>query len=134
MMGLRLKRIREALDLTQKAFGEAAGVGATTVAGWESGRNMIDLVHLAWAAEVLPFSLDYVALGSISSLPHDTAVRVQALERAAIGAPAPARGRPRKAASAPLVKDLPDDHIPPGRRTLHDLERSFIPPPRARRV
>lgn len=126
-MGLRLRLVRETLGLTQAQFGEAANVGATTVAGWESGRNMMDLVNLAWAADLLGFSIDYVARNDLGGLRHDFAVRLQARIRASAVPEPKRRGRPPKSipefpatSPSPLVRAVPDDSPPIRRKGLHD--------------
>lgn len=138
-MGRRLKQLREALDLTQAAFGEWAQVGATTVAGWESGRNMIDLVHLAWAADGLGFSVDFIAKGDLGGLRHDLAVKLQAVQRRDLEAGPSARGRPIRHSStgpaAPLVRDVPDAGPKPPRSRLHEsAQQPFLGKPPTRPV
>lgn len=140
-MGLRLKQLRDALGLTQQAFGEWARVGSSTIAGWESGRNMIDLVHLAWAAQDLGFSTDFVARGDLGGLRHDLAVKIQEAQRATIGADMPRRGRPpasvppaSDSASAPLVRDVPDAGPRPPRHRMHEAPAPFIGKPPTRPV
>ena len=133
-MGVRLRLIREALGLTQAAFGEIAGVGTTTIAGWESGRNMIDLVHLARAADHSGFSIDYVAREDIGSLRHSLAVKVQQAERAMLSEPPRRRGRPAARADDPIVRDIAEPAAFPRSGTLHDEGEIFIPAPIARCV
>lgn len=140
-MGLRLRYVRETLGMTQAQFGEAAQVGATTVAGWESGRNMIDLVHLAWAADLLGFSVDYIARNDVGGLRHDFAVRLQALIRAQQEEVRPRRGRPARAAQpefaepqSPLVRMVPEGGPKPQRRVLHEAQRPLAPDVKTRSV
>ena len=92
-MGARLAAVRQALDLTQDALGEIMGVGATTVSGWESGRNQIDIVGLARASEVLGFSTDWVARGDLGGVRFDLAIKLQRVAALDIGRPQ--RGRPK---------------------------------------
>lgn len=138
-MGQRLKQLREALDLTQAAFGEWAQVGATTIAGWESGRNMIDLVHLAWAADGLGFTVDFIAKGDIGGLRHDLAVKLQSVQRRALEAGPPVRGRPARrgteASGSPLVRDVPDAGAKPPRSRMHEpSQQPFLGKPPTRPV
>lgn len=127
-MGARLRTIRELKNLTQAALGDLIGVGVTTIAGWESGRNQLDVVALGEAAKVLKFSTDFVILDDLGSLPFDLAVKVQQQRRAEMGAAEP--GDPplrRRRLKAPLVRDIPDPPGVGGRRTLHDPGEDFIP-------
>jgi transcriptional regulator with XRE-family HTH domain len=80
-MGAGLRKVREALDLTQADFAEKAGVGTTTIQGWEAGRNQIDVVALAWLAKNFGFTMDYVGLADIGGLRVDLAKKIQARQR-----------------------------------------------------
>lgn len=140
-MGVRLRLLREALGLTQAQFGETASVGATTIAGWESGRNMIDLVHLSWSAETLGFSIDYVARNDLGGLRHDLAIKIQALARAETDAPVKRRGRPRStdrlsaaSSASPLVRVVPDDAPLKPPRVLHEPIAEPVSPVKTRVV
>jgi transcriptional regulator with XRE-family HTH domain len=55
--GWRLRLARERKGLSQEALGEMMGVGATTVQGWEKGRNQIDIVALGWVVGLVTFLL-----------------------------------------------------------------------------
>lgn len=90
-MGARLRAIREALGLTQDEISETMGVVVTTLSGWETGRNQIDIVKLARAADRWGFTTDWVARGDLSSLRRDLGDRIEA--NAAQKRPA-RRGRP----------------------------------------
>lgn len=95
-MGRRLRVIREVLELTQEDFAEVAGVGWTTVSGWEVGRNRIDIVKLAKLAERYGFSANYIVLNDLGSLRHDIAVKVQERLASEFQVSASKRGRPSK--------------------------------------
>lgn len=133
-MGARLRALREVLVLTQSAFGEIMGVGATTVAGWESGRNQIDIVKLARAAKHCGFSIDYIALGDLSGLKFALAMRLQGYFRNQQDEQTPRRkGRPAKQISENpkplLLRDVPEPtHKAPA--GLHERQAPFIPPPK----
>lgn len=131
-MGARLRAVREVLDLTQEALAEVAGVGLTTVSGWEGGRNKIDLVKLARLADFLGFTTDWVARGDYGGLRFDVAQKLQQKLRQEQGAPAPKAGRPRKpttsGATTPLVRDATDDPPPRPRRTLHEEGADYLAP------
>lgn len=68
LMGQRLRAIRELRGLTQEQMGEVMGAAITTISGWESGRNQIDIVKLARAAKLLGFTTDWVAMGDTGGL------------------------------------------------------------------
>ena len=140
-MGNRLRQLRMALGMTQAEFGEAASVGLTTVAGWESGRNMIDLVHLSWAADALHFSVDFVARGDLGGLRHDMAVKIQAVQRNDASNPPTQRGRrpavtfaAEPQAPAPMVRDVPERGLRIARRQLHEEPSPLLTPPKTRHV
>jgi transcriptional regulator with XRE-family HTH domain len=46
-IGARLRESRVAARLTQEEAGQGVGVSRTTIANWESGRNLPDLVQFA---------------------------------------------------------------------------------------
>lgn len=127
-MGARLRTIREIVGLSQAAVAEIAGVGATTINGWESGRNQIDVASLAWIARHLGISTDYVILGDVGSLKFDLATRVQAASRAQLAAGPRPRGRPP---GVPTVRDVPDAHERDPNTTLHDRPTPYLPPPKS---
>lgn len=132
-MGARLRAIREVLDLTQAGLGEIMGIGATTIASWESGRNQIDIVKLSRAAKHCGFSTDWVALGDFSGLRFDLATKLQAYMRAQIANTGPARrGRPSKTqpppnSEAPLVREAKDP-THKGSTSLNEQATHYIPP------
>lgn len=131
-MGWRLRLAREARHLTQEALGELADVGATTVQGWEIGRNTIDALALARLAGPLGVSVDYLVLGDIGSLRADKAVELQALQIRYNQNPPRRRGpRPKSASDTiPLVRDLPDFTRKPG-VTLHEPPATYLAGPKS---
>ncbi len=136
-MGARLKLIREAKHLTQEALGEVMGVGETTISGWESGRNQIDLFSLAKAADFLGFTTDFIARDDWSGLPFDLAQKLQRMVVANAGSPR-GRGRPRKNLAQktphpdqpPALRDASAPGLSRQRRTLHQDQEEYIPPPK----
>lgn len=131
-MGARLQAIREVLGLTQDQMADMAGVGVTTISGWEVGRNQIDLVKLSVLAGKLKFTTDWVALGDLSGLRFDVALKLQARTRAAVGVAPAKRGRKAKSQSAtdaaPTVRDG-DDNIPlPPSQAVHEAPQPPILP------
>jgi len=75
-MGQRFKVLRLALGMTQLQLSEALGVSCATISAWESGRNPLDLVILAEAAERFGFTTDYVARGHTAGLAPGLADRL----------------------------------------------------------
>jgi transcriptional regulator with XRE-family HTH domain len=136
-MGARLRAIREVLNLTQSALGEIMGVGGTTIASWESGRNQIDIIKLARAAKHAGFTTDYIALADMAGLRFDIALKLQSLQRQGIDADSKRpRGRPsmsyqrqsQSAGTIPTLRDLdpPQTHA---QQTLNEVQDPFIPKP-----
>lgn len=123
-MGARLRAIREVLDLTQDQVAEVAGVGLTTISGWESGRNKIDLVKLARIASYFSFTTDWVARGDLGGVRFDLAQRLQQRLRGEMAAQPARRGRPpgpsKGEDAPPLVRDAESDPPAPRRQTLHE--------------
>lgn len=119
-MGARFREMRNLSGLTQEQMGQALGVADNTIQGWETGRNMIDVVALARAVELTGFSTDFVILGEIGSLRFDKALEVQASRQRHQGtAPPPRGGRAKK--TVPTVDQAPDNVMPvPKDRTLHE--------------
>lgn len=131
-MGVRLQSIREVLDLTQEQLADVAGVSVSTVSGWEVGRNQIDLVKLAKLAERFKFTTDWVALGDLSGLRFDLAMKLQARARNHMAAPKVTRGRPARKQhqddTPPLVRDADDGLPPPRGGTVHEPDTPFFHP------
>jgi transcriptional regulator with XRE-family HTH domain len=113
-MGARLRAVREALDLNQDELCESMGVVVTTLSGWETGRNQIDIVKLAKAATRWGFTTDWVARGDLASLRRDLGDKVEAI--IAKGNPQ-RRGRPqsRIQSSDPPATPTPPKDAPPSR-------------------
>ena len=129
-MGSRLRAIREVFDLTQEALAEIAGVGLTTISGWESGRNKIDLVKLAKLAEFVGFTTDWVARGDYAGLRFDIAVKLQQRVRQELSAGPMRRGRPPAHPGAgdgmPAVRDAPGTPAIPPRRVLNEPQADYL--------
>ncbi len=131
-MGARLAIMRRCLRLTQAALGDVMGVSESAIANYEGGTRSIDLEGLSYAAQLLGFSIDYIARGDVGSLRFDLAIRVQAAERAFLSEGPRRRGRPRavkegsaggnsqapeeKGRSAGPVTPICDDEAPLERR------------------
>ena len=130
--GLRLLRLREAYDLRQENVAEIMGCAPNTVSGYERGRTRIDILNLRRLCEHLQISSDYIVLGALGRLPHDIVAKIQAAERAELGARPATRGRPRKPPRPPATPELDDvppwpPKPPPSR--LHEASR-YVPPPK----
>ena len=113
IMGSRLHVVRDALGLTQEDMAETMGVVVTTLSGWETGRNQIDIVKLAKAATRYGFTTDWVARGDMSGLRKDLADKIESMAKTE---PPPRRGRPRasnaarsKAAVRPMTENPAGD-------------------------
>jgi len=60
MIGLRIKNIRYDRNETQQQLGEAVGVVQQSVAAWESGRSLPNLLSLIRIAEHYQVSADWI--------------------------------------------------------------------------
>jgi transcriptional regulator with XRE-family HTH domain len=129
-MGLRLRLARDRKGLSQEALGERVGVGATTIQAWEIGRNNIDIVALGKAVKDLGVSTDFVILGDFGGVRADIALELQALQRRYLDTPPTKRGPKPKAATTPLVRDLPEPTTSQRSHALHQPGDTYVPPPK----
>lgn len=60
MLGNNLRYCREELELTQKELGFIFGVHASTISGWETGKDTIPLKKLIKFCNLYGYSLDFV--------------------------------------------------------------------------
>ncbi len=130
--GLRLRRLREAHDLSQQAVAEIMGCADNTISGYENGRTKIDIVNLARLCKYLQLSSDYIVLGARGRLPIDIGARIQQSERSDISATPPKRGRPPKLPrpdAPPLLDDAPTWPPQPPPSQLHEGSH-YVPPPK----
>jgi transcriptional regulator with XRE-family HTH domain len=110
VMGARFQVIREAPDLSQEEMSLTMGIAKTTLSGWEVGRNRIDVVQLARAADHWGFTTDWVARGDLFSLRTDLADKVQTILG---GERAVRRGRqPSRPKGPELVSNPPPARLP----------------------
>lgn len=128
--GWRLRLARERKGLSQEALGEMMGVGATTVQGWEKGRNQIDIVALGWVVGHLGVSTDFVILGDYGGVRTDVALELQALQMRYNATPPTRRGPKPKDPSAPLVRDLPEPTTRRRSRHLHQPDDTYVALPK----
>lgn len=135
-MGGRLRAIREVHGLSQAAMGEIMGIVTTGISAWETGRTTIDLIALTRAAERLGFTIDYVALGDMSGLRFDVALKLQEYLRNVAPGNAGKRGRrpkiidhePIVANQPPRLRDIKEPtHVAP--RALQSPNQPFIHKP-----
>lgn len=79
-VGRRLAGARKAADMTQQRLADVMGVGRSSVANMEGGRQPVDAVQLALAARALRIPLDALLpaedLPPAPALPHDVEIRV----------------------------------------------------------
>lgn len=130
--GFRLRLCRERRNLTQTALGEMMGVGSTTVQAWETGRNQIDVVALAWVVRDLGVTTDYIILGDLGGLTPDVAAQLQQAQRAYLANPPKPRGpkpQAKAAVTLPRLRDIPEPGLKLPRRTLHAPSEPYIAPP-----
>lgn len=130
--GFRLRLCRERRHLTQTALGEMMGVGSTTVQAWETGRNQIDIVGLAWVVRDLGVTTDYIILGDLGGLTPAIAAELQHIQRTFLANPPKPRGpkpQPKPDGDARRLRDIPEPGLRLPRRILHERSEPYIPPP-----
>jgi len=71
----RLKELRKECDIKQKELGAAVGLGATTVANYESGRNKPSIPVLHAMADIFHVSVDYLIGYSDVKYPYFSEIR-----------------------------------------------------------
>lgn len=78
-IGLRLKRKRREMGLTQQDVAEYMGVGRnTTISGWESGKKKMDNQKILKLAKLYKVSIDYL-LGNKGEQELETKKNIQEL-------------------------------------------------------
>ncbi|NLD88330.1 MAG: helix-turn-helix transcriptional regulator [Clostridiales bacterium] len=60
MVKERIKSLREEKGVSQTTLGKAIGVGQSTVAMWENGKNKPEYVYLERIADYFRVSIDYL--------------------------------------------------------------------------
>lgn len=86
-IGRRITALRVALNLNQKQICEIVGVAQNTWNQWEKGRRTPALDAMMRVYDVYRADLNFIYIGSTSSLPHDLAIGVR--EQLARTAPPP---------------------------------------------
>lgn len=82
VMAVRLKMIREKLDLTQQQVADMIGVSKTNYNYFENGERFIPLMHLLKFCESFDVSIDYIFELSDISI---TSKRINSLDKKEIG-------------------------------------------------
>ena len=134
-MGDRLRRLREALGLTQEGLANELHVSTPAVSAWEIGRNEMSIARMArFASDRRLLILDYLAMGDLNGLRFDLATRIQTSERAESARPSGPRRRGPKKQTDTTVRDA-QTFPPVVHRTLHEEEQSdIVRPPYKRPV
>lgn len=86
-VGRRLVALRKALDLKAKDMCGQVNVEANTWSQWEKGKRLAPVDAMMRVADVYGADLNYIYMGSTSSMPHELAVKVR--EQLAKSAPPP---------------------------------------------
>lgn len=89
MAGLRLKAVRDALEIGQEAFASKIGVSRTALANWEGGR-LPDVVAMIRLFQVFGIPIEWVYCGMLRNVPYELAQQLEeraAELNAAVGAP-----------------------------------------------
>jgi len=75
-VGMRVRAAREAAGITQEKLAAMIGLGRSSVANLEAGRQEITVTRLAYLAEVLRLDLaDLVRAGDLPVPPHEVTIR-----------------------------------------------------------
>lgn len=69
-VGLRLRLLREHLNLGQQEFGESIGLTYTGVSMIESGHRGLNPEHACRLKRTHGVTLDWLYVGDVSALPH----------------------------------------------------------------
>jgi transcriptional regulator with XRE-family HTH domain len=117
--GRRLAQLREALNMTQDQFAAALGIDSRRLSGWELGRNAPDILILGKHAQMLGYTVDWVARGAMVGM--DEGVRNLLLDvlRTWSTRDKPARGRPRKPRPSAMEETPPAPPRPTYRNGMH---------------
>lgn len=78
LVGERLRLFREAVELTQEQLGGEVGKERNTIAMWEAGQRLLDVLAATRLAERFGVSLDWFYRGDLSGVRADLAGRISA--------------------------------------------------------
>jgi transcriptional regulator with XRE-family HTH domain len=76
-VGRRLHALRSALGLKAKDICAQVNVEPNTWSQWENGRRMADLNAMMRVYDLFGADLNFIYMGSTSSMPHELALRVR---------------------------------------------------------
>lgn len=68
-VGIRLRALREVLELSAKDLCAMLNVEPNTWSQWENGKRMADLLAMARLCDISHVDLDYIYLGKFDALP-----------------------------------------------------------------
>lgn len=77
-VGRRLVALRSALGLKAKTMCAEVNVEPNTWSQWEKGNRMADLVAMMRVADTFGADLNYIYMGTTSTMPYELATRVRA--------------------------------------------------------
>jgi transcriptional regulator with XRE-family HTH domain len=80
-IGTRLAELRKAKGLRPVEFCRPVGVAANTWSQWENGKRLPNLEDMTRVCAVFGATLDFIYLGRMDALPHDTATEISELRR-----------------------------------------------------
>lgn len=104
--GLRLLAVRDALGWHQERFAQEIGVERTTLANWEGGKRMPDVLAMVRLYQRFDIPLEWIYAGELGRLPYDIAdkLRDRAAELGAVvGAPGCGMADAGRRARRPLL-------------------------------
>lgn len=127
--GRRLAQLREALGMTQDQMAAALEIEAKRLGEWERGRNTPDILILGKKAQVLGYTVDWVARGALVGMDAALRDRLLLVLQAWGQRDKPQRGRPRKTRTPTMAEPLAPPPRPPPRPGLHE-----DPPPPLKRT
>jgi transcriptional regulator with XRE-family HTH domain len=88
-VGKRVKITREALGLSQEAFGRPAGMTKSAISNIENGRNYPTLLNVANLVEAHDLTLAWIVTGSTKGMRHELLDAIRALMTVRAGKPEP---------------------------------------------
>ncbi len=75
-VGKRIRRVRQAHDLSQVDFARMCGVSVAALSHWEHGRQRPKIDAAARVIAVFGLTLDYLLLGDVGTLRHSVAMHL----------------------------------------------------------
>lgn len=79
LVGRRLRLARTALQLTQREFGDAAGIQSTAIGNYETGQRLIPPGAAVALSSAWGLTLDYIYTGELGNMQYRLAQAIQSI-------------------------------------------------------